>query len=263
VPELPDVEVLARRLHRALAGQRVNRVAVRDRSVVRSPSPAVFVRRLRGRRIGSVGRRGKYLLVRLSGGLVLAGHLRMTGDFEIVPRRAPVRPHTRLMLGVGSREVRFVDQRRFGHVDLVDAGRLNAVPGLRALGVEPLGPEFSARGLAALIRGRRGGLKAFLLRQDRLAGIGNLYADEILFQARLHPARAVALLRPPELRRLHGAIRRTLRRGIAGLSRRGGAIGDLIAVRDRGGACPRCGGPLRTATIGGRTTYFCPRCQTR
>ncbi len=261
MPELPDVETVARLLRRSIAGRRVTRVEVLDRSVVRSPAPRLFAGRLRGRRIRTVGRRGKYLLVYLSGDLVMVGHLRMTGDFVVVPRRAPRRPHTRLVLGMGGTDVRFVDQRRFGHIDLIDARDAGTFAGLRALGVEPLTPAFSPARFRAMTGGRRGTLKAFLLRQDLIAGIGNIYADEILFQARLHPTRQVLTLRPAEVQRLYLSIRRVLRRGIGALSRRGRPVGDLIAVREPGGVCPRCGGPLRMATIAGRTTYFCPRCQ--
>jgi len=261
MPELPDVESVARRLHRAAAGRRVTRVEVPDRSVVRSPAPRQFAGQLRGRRIEAVRRRGKYLLMNLSGGLLLVGHLRMTGDFTVVDRRAPRRPHTRLVLGVGGDDIRFVDQRRFGHVDLIAARAAAAFPGLRTLGVEPLGPAFSLDRLRALIGRRRGSLKAFLLRQDLIAGIGNIYADEILFRARLHPARGLDTLTADQVRALHRAIRGVLRRAIAALSRRGRAVGELAEVRKRGGACPRCGGPLRSETVGGRTAYFCPRCQ--
>jgi formamidopyrimidine-DNA glycosylase len=261
MPELPDVEAVARLLRRSTAGRRITRVEIRDRAVVRSPAPRLFAGRLRGRRIRTVRRRGKYLLVGVSGGLVMVGHLRMTGDFVVVPRRAPRRPHTRLVLGIGANDVRFVDQRRFGHVDLIGAGDVDAFPGLRTLGVEPLTPAFSPARFRAMLRGRRGTVKAFLLRQDRIAGIGNIYADEILFQARLDPARQGQTLRPAEVGRLYRSIRRVLRRAIAALSRRGRPVGDLVAVREPGGVCPRCGGTLRTATIAGRTTYFCPRCQ--
>ena len=261
VPELPDVETVARLLRGSAAGRRVTRVEVLDRSVVRSPAPRLFAGRLLGRRIRTVGRRGKYLLLYLSGGLIMVGHLRMTGDFVVVPRRAPRPPHTRLVLGVGADEVRFVDQRRFGHVDLIDARDAGTFAGLRALGVEPLTPAFSPDRFRTMVRGRRGTLKAFLLRQDLIAGIGNIYADEILFQARLDPARQVQTLRPAEVRRLYRSVRGVLRRAITALSRRGRPVGDLIAVREPGSTCPRCGGPLRVATVGGRTTYFCPRCQ--
>jgi len=261
MPELPDVEAVARLLRRSVAGRRVTRVEVPDRSVVRSPAAWLFVRRLRGRRIRTIERRGKYLLVSLSGDRLMIGHLRMTGDFVVVPRRAPRRPHTRLVLGVGRDDVRFVDQRRFGHVDLIDARDTGTFVGLRTLGVEPLTPAFSLSRLRTLLDGRRGTLKAFLLRQYLIAGIGNIYADEILFQARLHPARQVPTLRAAEVRALYRSIRGVLRRAVAALSRRGRPVGGLIAVREPGGACPRCGGTLRIATIAGRTTYFCPRCQ--
>ncbi|HEV2283803.1 MAG TPA: bifunctional DNA-formamidopyrimidine glycosylase/DNA-(apurinic or apyrimidinic site) lyase [bacterium] len=269
MPELPDVEWVARRLRRSIGGRRVTRIEIRDRSVVRSPSPRLFAGRLRGRRIRTVGRRGKYLLVYLDGDLVIVGHLRMTGDFAVVPRHEPLRPHTRLVLGLGAGDLRFVDQRRFGHVDVIAARELETFRGLRTLGVEPLTPAFSLARLRALIDDRRGTLKGFLLRQDLIAGIGNIYADEILFQARLHPARPLRSLRPAQVRALHRAVRAALRRGVAALARRGRAIGrrssvregDLVAVREKGGACPRCGGPLRIAAVAGRTTYFCPRCQ--
>jgi formamidopyrimidine-DNA glycosylase len=261
MPELPDVEGVARFLRRSAAHRRITRVEVRDPSVVRSPAPRMFARRLRGRSIRSVGRRGKYLLIGLSGDLVVVGHLRMTGEFVMVPRGRPFRAQTRLVLGLGRDDLRFVDQRRFGHVDLVGAADLAAVPGLRALGAEPLSPEFSLDRLRALVAGRRGTLKAFLLRQDLIAGIGNIYADEILFRARLRPGRQLRTLRADEIRALYGSIRAVLRRAVAALSRRGRPVGDLTIVREPGGTCPRCGGPLRVAAIAGRTTYFCPRCQ--
>lgn len=261
VPELPDVEGVARFLRRSVARRRITRVEVRDPSVVRSPAPRIFARRLRGRAIRSIGRRGKYLLVHLNGDLVMVGHLRMTGDFVVVPRRTPFRAQTRLVLGLGPDDLRFVDQRRFGHVDLISAADLATVPGLRALGVEPLSTEFTLDYLRALVAGRRGTLKAFLLRQDRIAGIGNIYADEILFRARLRPARRLRTLRGAEIRALYRSIRAVLRRAVAALSRRGRPVGDLTIRREPGGSCPRCGGPLRVATVAGRTTYFCPRCQ--
>ena len=191
----------------------------------------------------------------------MIGHLRMTGDFVVVPRGAPRRPHTRLVLGIGRDDVRFVDQRRFGHVDLIAAAAVETFAGLRTLGVEPLTPAFSLDRFRTLVDRRRGTLKAFLLRQDMIAGLGNIYADEILLQARLHPARQLATLQAGEVRALYRSIRGVLRRAVAALSRHRRPVGDLVLVRERGGTCLRCGGPLRIGTIAGRTTYFCPRCQ--
>ncbi|HLJ61940.1 MAG TPA: bifunctional DNA-formamidopyrimidine glycosylase/DNA-(apurinic or apyrimidinic site) lyase [bacterium] len=261
MPELPDVETVVRMLRRRIVGGRIGRIRVLDRSVVRSPVPAVFARRVQGRVIQAVHRRGKYLLIDLEGASTIVGHLRMTGDFAVVPRREPIRPHTRLVVGLDGTDLRFIDQRRFGHVDLVATHALEAFPALQRLGVEPLGPAFTQDRFRAILRGRRGSLKGLLLRQDLIAGIGNLYADEILFQARLRPARQVDSLRPVEARHLYHAMRNALRRGVAALSRRRTAVGDLFEARARGGACPRCRRPLTSATIAGRTTYFCPRCQ--
>jgi formamidopyrimidine-DNA glycosylase len=261
VPELPDVETVARRLRRALVGQRIRRVNVLTPPTIRSHAPASFARRLRGRTVKSVERRGKYLLIHLSGNLVLVAHLRMTGDFEVVAREENLHPSTRVIFAANAREVRFVDQRRFGHMDLVAQKDLSTFPGLRSLGIEPLSAEFTLSRLRELLQDRRGSVKSVLLRQDLIAGIGNIYADEILWQARLHPARAVDTLSAPQLRRLHRQIRRVLARATRLLSRYGSAVGDLLEVRERGGHCPRCGRRLAVETTAGRTTYYCPHCQ--
>jgi len=272
VPELPDVETLARTLRAHLVGRRIRATRILTPATVRSPSSTQFVRQLRGRRVTAVDRRGKYLLIRLNGGLVLLAHLRMTGDMEVVRAGEPVDRHTRVIFGLdghrgggagtpGGEEIRFTDQRRFGHMDLLPAAALEDFGPLLRMGAEPLGRGFSLAAFRALLARRRGALKPFLLRQDVVAGIGNLYADEILFQARLHPGRRVELLRPAEVRRLHDAIRQVLRRATAGLSRAGRPVGELLDAREVGGACPRCGRPLRVSRLGGRATYFCPSCQ--
>lgn len=261
MPELPDVETVARRLRRAMVRRRIQNVKVLSPPTVRSPSPTAFARRLLGRRVRQVDRRGKYLLISLSGDLVLVAHLRMTGDFEIVAPGEEMHPSTRAVFTVAGREVRFVDQRRLGHMDLIARDDLAQFPGVRSLGVEPLSPEFTPRRLRGLLAGRRGGLKATLLRQDLIAGIGNIYADEILWQARLHPTRVVASLSGREFSRLHRQIRGVLARATRSLSRYGEPVGDLLAVRERGGQCPRCGRELAVETIAGRTTYYCRHCQ--
>src|SRR5205807_2044011 len=190
----------------------------------------------------------------LDGALTLIIHLRMTGDLAIAPAGAPLHPHTRVLFALGSEELRFVDQRRFGHMDLLPAARVDRLSGLRRLGEEPLARRFTLDRFRGLLRGRRGMLKALLLRQDLVAGIGNLYADEILFQARLRPARPAESLRPPDVARLHGAIRAVLRRATDGLARSGSgkAAATLLDARGREGACPRCGRALAAASVRGR-----------
>ena len=261
MPELPDVETLARRLHRRLRGKYVRRVRLLTPSTVRHPDPAAFCRRLRGRRIVAVTRRGKYLLFELTGDLTLAVHLRMTGDFEIARADAPVHRHTRVIFTIDGADLRFTDLRRFGHMDLLTPEQRDRFRGLHRLGIEPLGATFTPPRFRELVAGRRLGLKTLLLRQDLIAGIGNLYADEILWQARLHPARATDTLQLRQIALLHRTIRRVLDRAVRHLSRYRRPIGVFLDARERNGYCPRGHGPLWIARIAGRTTYFCPRCQ--
>lgn len=261
MPELPDVETVARMLRRTVLGRRIRRVQVITPSTIRSPAATLFARRLRGRIVRRVGRRGKYLLVELDRGLTLLIHLRMTGDFAFVRRTVRVHPHTRVVFSFGAHELRFVDQRRFGHMDLVPTVDLPAFEPLRRVGVEPLDRTFTQDLLHTLLHHRRGALKGFLLRQDLIAGLGNIYADEVLWQARLHPRRQVNTLRPADAHRLHNTIRSVLKNAVRSLSRYGRPVGTLLDVREAGGLCPRDGHPLTIAPIAGRTTYFCSACQ--
>jgi formamidopyrimidine-DNA glycosylase len=261
MPELPDVETVVRMLRRTVVGRRIGPVRVLNPSTIRSPSPRRFTQRVRGRTIERVTRRGKYLLIGLDGGLTLIAHLRMTGDFTVVRRADPVHRHTRVVLALDGQEVRFVDQRRFGHMDLVPTREIDQFPALRRLGSEPLERAFTLRKFRALLQRRRGTLKGLLLRQDVIAGIGNIYADEILFQARLHPARRIDSLRLAEGKRLYQAIRSVLRRATLGLSRYGRPVGVLLESRAQGARCPRCAKALVTSRIAGRTTYYCRFCQ--
>jgi formamidopyrimidine-DNA glycosylase len=260
MPELPDVEAVRRMLGRRVAGRRIGRVEVLSPGTIRAPAPRLFTRRLSGRRINAVSRRGKYLLFDLQGALPLVVHLRMTGAFVIVSRGAPRPRHTRVTFALDGDELRFLDQRRFGHMDLLPTTEVGRSV-LRGLGAEPLGRGFTLARFRDMLRGRRGALKALLLRQDVIAGIGNLYADEILFQARLGPARGVDTLAPRDTARLYGAVRSVLRRATASPSRYERSSGALLAVRARAGICPRCGRPLTVAQVAGRTTYFCAFCQ--
>lgn len=211
-----------------------------------------------------MGRRGKYLLIDLDGRAMLIAHLRMTGDFAVARAGTPDPPHTRVAFRLNGRELRFIDQRRFGHMDLIDLtrpGRMAEWVRERRLGAEPLDPAFTSARFREILTGRRGALKPLLLRQDLVAGIGNIYADEILFQARLSPLRRVTSLRPAEVRGLYRQIRTVLHRAVERLSRGDEAVGGLLASREKGGICPRCGRALRMASVGGRTSYYCERCQ--
>jgi formamidopyrimidine-DNA glycosylase len=261
MPELPDVENVAAMLRRRTRGRRIRNVRLVTASTVRFPDPRTFTRLLRGRRIGDVRRRGKYLLIALEDDLTLVVHLRMTGDFVMKRRNEIVDRHTRVIFRFDDAQLHFTDQRRFGHMDLLTPDQLRRFAGLERLGIEPLTPEFTLERLKEIMRGRRATLKSVLLRQDLVAGIGNIYADEILWQARLHPARNVSSLRPDAMARLHRAIRLVLRQAIERLSRYRHPIGRFLEAREPDGRCPRCARPLRIALIAGRTTYFCQSCQ--
>ena len=271
MPELPEVETILRDLRPHVAGRRI--VAARASRLLRSaPSPRRLARELPGRTIRRLRRRGKYLLLGLDDGRELLVHLGMTGRLVL---EAPARPegqhlHLALRLTGLDRELRFYDPRRFGRVALGWPRELAAGCGLGRLGVEPLAtPE---RELARLLASQRKRLKAMLLDQSPVAGIGNIYADEALWRARLHPNRVAAALAPSEALRLARAIRSVLREAIR---QRGSSVADYVdgsgqpgrfqdshCVYGREGrSCPRCGAAVVREQIAGRSTHFCPRCQ--
>ena len=235
--------------------------------------PAAMERALTGRRVEALGRRGKYLVWELSGERFLLQHLRMTGILLYDPSERPQHERVRLELEDGHQVV-IVDARRFGTGQLAEGrGGLEAFLGAR-LGVEPLQPEFTGEHMRALGRDSRAPIKAFLLDQRRVAGVGNIYADEALFRARVHPLRQARRLTRPQWDALADGVEDALR---AGIDARGASIDDFRhldgtrgAFQDRflvhlreGEPCPRCGNPIRKLVAAGRGTYVCERCQPR
>ena len=269
MPELPEVETLARELRGALVGRRIVGVEVRWPRTVAAPDPETFARRLVGRRIREVRRRGKWLLLGLDEGEWLLVHLRMSGRLAVESADAPEDSHTRVVFRLDDgHQLRFSDPRKFGRMVLT------ACPEewLGDLGPEPL--DLTPEGLAGMLQGRRVRLKILLTDQRFLSGLGNIYADEVLWRAGLHPLRCADTLTPGEVTRLHGAIRQVLEEAIA---RRGTTLPDQryvlpdgrpgefaahLAVYGREGApCPRCGAPIVRIRVGGRSAHFCPQCQ--
>jgi formamidopyrimidine-DNA glycosylase len=253
---------------RRIAGLRVGDFA----GVLGGDNPADVAARIVGRTVVRVGRRGKYLLLELDDGTTIEAHLRMTGQLVVVPAAAPPLrfEHLAITLDDGQ-EIRFADQRKFGRVrHLPDgaAARLEA-----RLGPEPLSRGFTAASLGAALSRRTGKIKSVLLDQRLIAGLGNIYVDEALFLARIHPERAANSLTEADARRLHRAIRTVLRaaidhRGTSFSSYRDatGASGENqgflnVYGRSRGGRCPRCGGEIARIVVGGRGTHCCPNCQ--
>jgi formamidopyrimidine-DNA glycosylase len=272
MPELPEVETIRRQLDNALRGARISKVEVLLPRLVKYPSADRYRRALRGGTIREVGRRGKYLLIRLDDGRVLVIHLGMTGSlrFSHPGRERPRHTHLVFHLEDG-RELLYVDPRTFGETALLCEGDFRPLTGLCRLGPEPLEEGFTPEKLGRALRGRCR-LKAALLDQSRVAGIGNIYADEALHRAGIHPLRRLDELTPEELERLHRAVREVLREAING---GGSSVSDYVDTRGEKGnfqvdhrvyrragePCPRCGESIRRERVAGRSTYFCPHCQ--
>lgn len=288
MPELPEVETVRRQLEPRVTGRRIRSLEVLDERWARPEDPERIERVVAGEEIAGLERRGKYLLVRLRGGLVLALHLRMTGNLILLPggedRPAVGDPRlqrfgegdrhlrARICLDDGS-ELRFVDPRRFGRGILLEQGEVDPYFAER-LGPEPLSESFTAEALGEAAAGRTAPLKSFLLDQGAIAGIGNIYADEALFRARLHPLSPAGSMRAEHHRALREGIVAALE---AGITNGGASIDDyrdsggdrgrmqdeLLVHRREGLPCPRCGEPIRRLVVAGRATYLCPSCQVR
>jgi formamidopyrimidine-DNA glycosylase len=274
MPELPEVETIRRQLEPKLSGHMIVDARVLDPRWCAPWRPTEIEGLLRGRGIESVGRRGKYLVIELDGDRFLVMHLRMTGNllwFDRSDKEEPSYLRVRLVLEGGER-VLFTDLRRFGTgIVLEGRERLDEYLSSR-LGPEPLDPSFTPEVLKERASGRKAPVKAFLRDQRRVAGIGNIYADEALFRARIHPLKPAGRLRREELARLRDAIVETLQTGIessgASIDRYRDANGErgdmqnrfLIHLRE-GEPCPRCARKVVKLRAAGRGTYICPNCQ--
>ena len=272
MPELPEVEVVRQGLIREVAGRDVTSVAVTGvRTVRRQPADAL-TDRLSGARLGEAGRIGKFLLVPLDDGAdTLVIHLRMSGQLLLTSPDRPLARHTHAVLGLSDgRQLRFVDPRTFGELFVAPS----PVAALAHLGPDPLSAGWSADVLGRALAGRMARLKLLLMDQRFVAGIGNIYSDEALFEARLRFDRPAGSLSADEVSRLHRAVRRTLRDAVQhrGSSLRDAQYVDLFGApgeyqhRHRvygreGEPCPRCGGPIRRISLGGRSTFLCDECQ--
>jgi formamidopyrimidine-DNA glycosylase len=271
MPELPEVETVARELRPLLQGREFASASVLWPRTIAAPEPESFATRLAGQRVIDISRRGKYIMMALASGETLIVHLRMTGRLSVVPPGSPEldATHVRAILYLtGGEALIFNDARKFGRIWLVSDA--DSVVG--KLGPEPLAWDFTPELLAARLRSRRSSLKASLLDQTLIAGVGNIYADEALHLAGLHPLRTGDSLSDEEAARLHAAIRRVLADaiGVRGTTLRDyrppygmeGAYQERLQVyqqTDR--PCPRCGAPIRRIRVTQRSTHFCPRCQ--
>ncbi len=278
MPELPEVEHVARQLRRLLIGRTISDVRVNWPRTIAHPDAQTFCATLPGARVLDIDRRAKYLLILLNGEQVLLVHRRMTGNLLLFPAVSDdvsweevADPYCRavFLLDDGRRLV-FSDPRKFGRIALYPNGELATA--LKGLGLEPLSEAFTPEALAALLAGRSRQMKPLLLDQTCIAGIGNIYADEALFLAGIHPLRRAETLAPEEIVRLHAAIREVLELGIEHGGTTFGRYQDIwgeagqnrahLAVYQRAGEpCLRCGTTLVRIVVAQRSAHFCPACQ--
>jgi formamidopyrimidine-DNA glycosylase len=274
VPELPEVETVRDGLARHVVGRTVASVSVlHPRPVRRDPrGPAGFATALTGRRFEGASRRGKYLWLPLDNGDALLGHLGMSGQLLVQERGAPDERHLRVRFDLGDRELRFVDQRMFGGLS-VSVGGAELPPEIAHIARDPFDPLFDDDLFVARVRLRSAGIKRLLLDQTLVSGVGNIYADEALWRARLHGERPGGRLRPVEVRRVLAEARAVMSAALV----EGGTSFDSLYVNvngesgyfDRslhaygreGEACDRCGTPIRRVEFMNRSSFFCPRCQ--
>ncbi len=274
MPELPEVETIRSQLAPLVQGKVLRRIEVLDPRWSRPLAPQELEQALAGRRVHSLRRRGKYLLWSFSGEVHLAQHLRMTGAILLDPRPEPAHTRVRMRFGPGGPRLALTDPRRFGTGELLVGEQALERFFAGRLGLEPLDERFTVEHLRELTRGRSASIKALLLDQRRVAGVGNIYADEALFRAGIHPARSAGTLTRAQLVRLRDGLAAALRAGIAA---QGASIDDFRHVdgmhgsfqdeflvhRREGQPCPICGGAVVKMVLVGRGTYVCERCQPR
>jgi formamidopyrimidine-DNA glycosylase len=289
MPELPEVETVVRQLEPEIEGHRIERLEVLDSRWSRPVPPERLSETVDGSTIEQLGRRGKYILMHLDGERTLVMHLRMTGNLILREGEEMLDPsegrrlyegersteerhlRARFILDDG-RELWFTDPRRFGEAFLIEDSRLDER--FAKLGIEPFAPEFTTQALGEMAAGRTVPLKSFLLDQSGVAGVGNIYADEALFRAELHPLSPAGSMKPEHLEALRDAVVAALE---AGIDAGGSSIDDYRDARGEKGTmqneflvhtregeeCLRCGGTIVRIVVGGRSTYFCPSCQVR
>jgi formamidopyrimidine-DNA glycosylase len=273
MPELPEVETIVADLRPHLVGRTFTGCELLFPSIVRHPEPGDFAAGIAGMRIASARRRGKYILFDLDRGVLLVVHLGMTGQLRITESEAPVEKHTHAVMSLDDkRQLRYIDPRRFGRLLLGTEAELLAARKLPRLGPEPIDPGFAAEELYRRLRHRRAPLKAVLLDQSAIAGVGNIYADESLHRAGLRPDRLAGSVSKRSARRLHESLRESLSTAIENRGSSvdtyrdawgelGGQQEKLLVYGRAGEPCFTCGRPLSMIRIAGRTTVFCRRCQ--
>ncbi len=270
MPELPEVETIVRGLKRTVLGKKMKAITIVPSRVLHNKL-GYFKRNLIGLKIIDVKRRGKNIILQLSGGNLILIHLGMTGNLIYLKKPAPLKKHDHLNMEFSDKsQLRYNDPRKFGKFKLVKSSRIENIGDLKSLGPEPL--EITENDFIRLLQTRRGRIKSTLLNQKFIAGIGNIYADEVLFEAKIHPEEKPCNINSNRLKKLHQAIQEILKKAIkAG----GSSIDNYLTVEGKQGffqlqhkaygkkgmPCPRCNTKIKRIVLNQRSSYFCPKCQ--
>ena len=273
MPELPEVETILRSLEPKALGHVIRKVTVIHEKTIKKPDPELFASSLQGQKITGFNRWGKYLLMEIGSSMVLVIHLRMTGRLIFSEAGFPVNKHTRVIFYLDQgMEIHFQDIRKFGTMHLLNRQDLDTFPPFMALGYDALDSRLTLDLFLERLKGRRGQVKELLLNQSFIAGVGNIYANEILFKAGIHPQRPADSLNIQEQKKLYMALRSVLKSAIRchGTTLRDYVDGDgnrgefqnMLRVHCRAGEpCPNCGNSIARIKQGGRSSYYCPSCQ--
>lgn len=263
MPELPDVEMLRKYLAETSLHKKIERVKVLDDYVIKGLSTSEFISRLEEARFEGVERRGKFLKVFTDSEHDLALHFGMTGYLRYTPSFSRYEKYARVAFTFSQNsDLRYVSKRKLGGLHLVPKGKFDRIATIKNMGPEPLNPEFDFTKFKTRVERRSAMVKALLLDQSFIAGIGNVYGDEILFQAGIRPNRKISELGEEELKRLFKETKRVLRKAIQRKARLQGLEDSFLALhRGEGENCPRCGSRIRKMKVSGRTSYYCERCQ--
>ncbi len=273
MPELPEVETVVRGLEDRILGARIIETEIQENKIVGYPKPELFKSRSEDLIIEGLKRRGKFIIIKLTGAVELVIHLRMTGKLLIKDRKEEIAKHTHVIFRFDDgRDLRFNNVRKFGRVYLVDESSRTQAGNLVQLGPEPLESDFTLDKFIKLLANRRGQLKPLLMKQEFIAGLGNIYTDEILFEAGIAPDRKADSLSETEIKKLYYAIQEVLQRGIkfcgttvsdyVNCDGEQGSFQEKLQVYQKGGeSCPACSSDIIKEKIGGRATHYCPVCQ--
>jgi formamidopyrimidine-DNA glycosylase len=273
MPELPEVETVRRIVGPQIVGRTIASVDIANPSIIAHPEPPLFIALATGQSIQNMDRRGKFLITELASGDRIINHLRMTGQLLVTPSDLPVEKHTHLTMQLSDgKQIRYIDQRRFGRFWYLEAGEPDAVTSMGKLGLEPMDGALTGGYLKTKLGKRGTSIKEALLDQTVVAGIGNIYADEILFTAHIHPETKCRALSTRAWNKLASTIGEVIVWGIdtnrmtpgeylAGKGREYRNTPDLKAYGRAGEPCLRCGRPMRRISVGGRSSCFCPYCQ--